>query len=112
MGWHVAHADMDHPDSLVRAFAECRAVSGKPQIIIYRTVIGSGLNKTCASSKCHGAPVGLDEITHFVEHSPLKDYFAKKTRRGSTEQIAAALKEQIASGRFISREEFFAEQPA
>jgi len=62
-GWHVVR-DVDGHDasSIKAAIEEARANKDKPSLICCKTVIGQGAPNICGSEKCHGSPLGNDEI--------------------------------------------------
>jgi len=63
--WQVLHVDfVANPDDtalLDRAIEEAKAETNKPTIIICKTNIGYG-SPLVGSSKCHGAPLGADNL--------------------------------------------------
>ncbi|AGW13199.1 transketolase [Megalodesulfovibrio gigas] len=62
-GWHViADVDGHDPDAVDAAIAAAKAVTDKPSLICCKTIIGYGSPTLCGSEKCHGAPLGDDEI--------------------------------------------------
>ena len=62
-GWHVV-ADVDGHDvnAIKAAIKEARAETERPSMICCKTVIGQGAPNACGSEKCHGAPLGDEEI--------------------------------------------------
>lgn len=62
-GWHVVeNVDGHDPEQIKRAVEEARSVTDKPTLICCRTVIGYGAPNAAGGSKCHGAPLGDEEI--------------------------------------------------
>lgn len=62
-GWHViAHVDGHNADEVLCAIEAAREVTDKPTLICCRTTIGYGAPKLSGSEKCHGAPLGEEEI--------------------------------------------------
>ncbi len=62
-GWHVVRGvDGHNPDAIGNAVREARAQSSKPSIICCKTVIGFGAPNVCGKEKCHGSPLGREEI--------------------------------------------------
>ncbi|CCO25225.1 transketolase [Maridesulfovibrio hydrothermalis] len=63
-GWHVV-SDVDGHDAkaIKAAIEEARAETGKPSMICCKTVIGQGAPNVCGSEKCHGSPLGENEIS-------------------------------------------------
>lgn len=62
-GWHVI-ADVDGHDSkaIETAILQAKAVSDKPTLICCKTTIGFGAPNARGHAKCHGAPLGTEEI--------------------------------------------------
>ncbi len=68
-GWHVVAGVDGHDAEAVRAATEAAlAETGKPSLICCKTVIGQGAPGVCGTAKCHGAPLGHDEIACAREH--------------------------------------------
>ena len=62
-GWHVVEAVDGHDaESIKAAIHEARAETDRPSIICCKTVIGQGAPNVAGGAKCHGAPLGDDEI--------------------------------------------------
>ncbi|MDQ7836750.1 MAG: transketolase [Humidesulfovibrio sp.] len=62
-GWHVVPGVDGHDARQIKkAIREAKGVADKPSLIICKTVIGHGAPNICGSSKCHGSPLGEDEI--------------------------------------------------
>lgn len=62
-GWHVVRAVDGHDGTaLDAALAQARAVTDKPSLIVCRTHIGYGSPRKADSSKCHGSPLGAEEV--------------------------------------------------
>ncbi|MAZ39906.1 MAG: transketolase [Legionellales bacterium] len=61
--WHVIR-DVDGHDShaIKQAIIEAQEVTDKPTLICCKTIIGFGAPNAQGGAKCHGAPLGLDEI--------------------------------------------------
>ena len=76
-GWVVAHARGDDPDGFAGALSSLLQASGKPKLLITKTVIGEGLHKKRDTSAVHGAPAGIDEIAWFLRHSSMQDVVAE-----------------------------------
>jgi transketolase len=62
-GWHVI-ADIDGHDSkaVFDAIVEARKITDKPSLLCCKTIIGFGAPNAQGSEKCHGAPLGHEEI--------------------------------------------------
>jgi len=62
-GWHVvAGVDGHDPAAVQKAIAEAKAETGKPSLVCLKTVIGFGAPGVCGTSKCHGSPLGEEQI--------------------------------------------------
>lgn len=63
LGWHVLEvADANDLDLLAKALKEFKATTGKPTLIIVRSIIGWGAPNKQNTHGAHGAPLGWDEI--------------------------------------------------
>jgi transketolase len=61
-GWHVQKGDMYDADGVRRMVAAAKAESGKPSLVMLKSVIGKGAPTMQGSHKVHGAPLGPEEI--------------------------------------------------
>ena len=62
-GWQVLHLDDPNDLSAVdRALDEAKRDTGRPTLIVTKTVIGYGSPNRAGTSKAHGEPLGKDEI--------------------------------------------------
>jgi transketolase len=61
-GWHVQNGDMYDVAGVRRMVAAAKAESGKPSLIVLKSIIGKGAPTMQGSHKVHGAPLGADEI--------------------------------------------------
>ncbi|STX27669.1 transketolase [Legionella beliardensis] len=60
--WHVIEQIDGHdPDAIEEAIKKARTETGKPSLIICRTIIGYG-SPVAGSEKCHGSPLGNTNI--------------------------------------------------
>jgi transketolase len=87
LGWDVQTVDGHELDAFAAAFARAKASgSGKPQLIIAKTLIGKGIPEVQGTQKAHGEGgakfsdsarkgLGLPE-THFYVSDEVKAYFA------------------------------------
>ena len=63
-GWNViAGVDGHDPVAVKKAIAKAKKVADKPSLICCRTTIGAGAPTKAGSAKCHGSPLGEEEIT-------------------------------------------------
>lgn len=63
-GWHVVPGVDGHdPESIKDAIEKARSEPDRPTLICCKTVIGQGAPNVCGTEKCHGAPLGDDEIS-------------------------------------------------
>ena len=60
-GWAAARIDGHDPDAIAAALERAR-LSDRPSLIACRTVIGFGAPSKAGTEKCHGSPLGADEI--------------------------------------------------
>ena len=62
-GWHVIE-DLDGQDSkaIREALERAKRESGRPSLLIVRTVIGLGSKAVEGTSKAHGSPLGAEEV--------------------------------------------------
>jgi transketolase len=60
-GWNARRIDGHDPDAIAAAI-EMAQTSDKPTMIACRTTIGFGAPTKAGTEKCHGAPLGADEI--------------------------------------------------
>lgn len=61
-GWHVQKGGMYDADGVRRMVAAAKSESGKPSLIMLKSVIGKGAPTMQGSHKVHGAPLGAEEI--------------------------------------------------
>lgn len=60
-GWSACRIDGHDPDAIAAAIDNAHA-SGRPSMIACKTIIGFGAPTKAGTSKCHGSPLGADEI--------------------------------------------------
>jgi transketolase len=60
-GWAAVRVDGHDPDAIAAAIAEAQG-SDRPTLIACRTTIGFGAPSKAGTEKCHGSPLGADEI--------------------------------------------------
>ena len=61
-GWQVQKVDGHDTEALQAATRAAQAETGKPSLIICRTIIGLGSPNKQGKEECHGAPLGAAEI--------------------------------------------------
>lgn len=61
-GWHVLHADGYDHEGLAKALDAARAETGKPTLIVAKTIIGFGSPNKADTHDVHGSPLGPDEV--------------------------------------------------
>lgn len=77
-GWHVIrNVDGHNPEQIQAAIEYAKEESGRPSLIICKTIIGYGSPNKSNSHDCHGAPLGDAEIQaarEFLqwEHAPFE----------------------------------------
>jgi transketolase len=54
MGWEVQEVDGQNIEEFLRAYEKAKAATGKPQLIIAKTLIGKGIPEVAGTSKAHG----------------------------------------------------------
>ncbi len=60
-GWRAERIDGHDTDAIAQALERAQ-ISDKPSLIACRTTIGFGAPNKAGSEKCHGSPLGADEI--------------------------------------------------
>lgn len=93
IGWDVQTIDGNDMVAVQKAIRKAkRATSGRPQLIIARTLIGKGIPEVAGTSKAHGeggakfadsarAGLGLPADQHFYVSEDVREYFAKLKKR-------------------------------
>ncbi len=61
-GWQVLYGDMYDLEGMAKLTAEAKAETGKPSLIILKSIIGKGSPNKQGSAGMHGAPLGAEEI--------------------------------------------------
>jgi len=61
-GWHVQKVDGHDPEAVAEAVRQAQNEKEKPSIICCKTVIGFGSPNKEGTQKCHGSPLGDEEI--------------------------------------------------
>jgi transketolase len=60
-GWAATRIDGHDPEAIARAIERAQT-SDRPSLIACRTIIGFGAPNKAGTEKCHGSPLGADEI--------------------------------------------------
>ena len=93
IGWDVQTVDGHDMAAFLKAFNRAKkAKSGKPQLVIIRTIIGKGIPEVQGTQKAHGeggakfadsarAGLGLPADRHFYVSGEVRAYFAAHKKR-------------------------------
>jgi transketolase len=90
IGWDVQTIDGHDMAAFLAAFEKAKAATGKPQLIIARTLIGKGIPEVAGTAKAHGEggakfvdaarkALGLPD-EHFFVSAETRAYFAEQTK--------------------------------
>ncbi len=66
-GWHVIEVDGHDMAALLGAYAEVRAVRGKPAVILAKTVMGKGWAEIEGDYRWHGRPPTIEEADRALQ---------------------------------------------
>lgn len=117
LGWHVLEIDGHDFKQIEQAIDEARNQKEKPSLIIAHTKIGKDSPAKEGTSKCHGAPLGEEEVRavkqklgwtlgEFEVPQPVKDFFASRREYWKNEYQ----KWEIEFGRFCEKYPAMAEK--
>jgi transketolase len=93
IGWDVQTVDGHDMVAFAKAFKKAKkATSGKPQLIIAKTIIGKGIAEVQGTAKGHGeggakfaetarASLGLPKDSHFYVSDDVREYFESHKKR-------------------------------
>lgn len=92
IGWGVQTVDGNNAVAFFEAFEKAKAATGKPQLIIAKTLIGKGIPEVAGTAKAHGEGgakfvdaarkgLGLPENEHFYVSPETKAYFAEHKKQ-------------------------------
>lgn len=92
--WDVQQVDGHDMPAFLAAFEKAKAATGKPQLIICKTLIGKGIPEVAGTAKAHGEggakfidsarkALGLPE-EHFFVSQETRDYFAEHGKQQVT----------------------------
>ena len=79
-GWAATRIDGHDPDAIAAAIEQAQA-SDRPTLIACRTTIGYGAPTKAGTAKCHGSPLGADEIAGAREQARLARARLRGARR-------------------------------
>jgi transketolase len=99
IGWAVQTVDGNDAAAFLAAFEEAKAATGKPQLIIAKTVIGKGIPEVAGTAKAHGEggakfvdgarkELGLPEGEHFSVSQETRTYFTAHAQNLAAEYDA------------------------
>ncbi|HEY7246846.1 MAG TPA: transketolase [Xanthobacteraceae bacterium] len=97
-GWSASRVDGHDPQAIASAIERAHA-SAKPSLIACRTVIGFGAPTKAGTEKCHGSPLGAEEIrgareklswsaSPFVIPADIGDMWRNAGRAGQAARLA------------------------
>ena len=89
--WNVQTVDGHDMAAFLAAFEKAKAATGKPQLIIAKTLIGKGIVEVAGTAKAHGEggakfiegarkALGLPENEHFFVSAESRSYFAEHAK--------------------------------
>ena len=89
--WNVQTVDGHDMAAFLAAFEKAKAATGKPQLIIAKTLIGKGIAEVAGTAKAHGEggakfiegarkALGLPENEHFFVSAESRSYFAEHAK--------------------------------
>lgn len=89
--WNVQTVDGHDMAAFLAAFEKAKAATGKPQLIIAKTLIGKGIVEVAGTAKAHGEggakfiegarkALGLPENEHFFVSADSRSYFAEHAK--------------------------------
>ena len=97
-GWDTEHVDGHDRAAVEGAIGRAIAETGKPSLILARTVIGKGAPTKQGTAKTHGEPLGDDELRRAKEAAgwPLEPPFhvPDEAREWFSERVAAKRRER------------------
>ena len=99
IGWGVQKIDGNDPEAFLAAYEKAKAATGKPQIILAKTLIGKGIPEVAGTAKAHGEGgakfveaarkgLGLPENEHFFVSKETRMYFAGHAKKLTAEYDA------------------------
>jgi transketolase len=99
MGFHVVTVDGHDIQAFAGAYQEARLREASPTVIVAKTIIGKGSPNKAGTQKCHGAPLGEEEVKllkegislpeePFYVSETVKDFFRKQAAVGCEKREA------------------------
>jgi transketolase len=99
IGWGVQTVDGHDIPAFLEAYEKAKAATGKPQIIIAKTLIGKGIPEVAGTAKAHGEggakfvdaarkSLGLPENEHFFVSLDTRAYFLEREKKLAEEYDA------------------------
>lgn len=91
-GWHTQKIDGMNQDEIFKAIKNAQQISGKPHLILGRTIIGYGSPNKSNKAEVHGSPLGEEEVKltkqnlswstepSFFIPSTVKNFFSEKRK--------------------------------
>ncbi|MEP6668189.1 MAG: transketolase [Chthoniobacter sp.] len=90
--WDVQTIDGNDMQAFLHAFEKAKVSTGKPHIIIAKTIIGKGIPEVAGTAKAHGEggakfvdsarkALGLPESEHFFVSQETRAFFAEHTKK-------------------------------
>jgi transketolase len=70
-GWHVIHCDGHDHEDIIKAYSEAQNMSGKPSVIIARTIMGKGVKSIEGDYRWHGKAPGREQAEGFIQELEL-----------------------------------------
>ena len=117
-GWHViGPIDGMDPESVDPAIRMAQAETGRPSLIICRTIIGYGSPNKAGTASAHGEPLGEDEVRltkeslgwpyqePFTVPQEALDHFRQAQQRGIRQQAEWQARFQVYRRNFLSEAE-------
>jgi len=98
VGWHVQTIDGHDRGAIRKAIKRAQRETGKPSLIVARTIIGWGSPKYHGTARAHGEPLGADEVKAtkealgwpleptFLIPPEVREEFARKTKKLARER--------------------------
>lgn len=106
LGWDVDFASDEDLSDIASKLEKLKAMrSGKPKILITKTIIGRGLDKMAGTHKVHGAPAGVSEVAYFAANSNMANIMEKRYGTKKAEELVQHIEAELESGDFSVQED-------